>query len=134
MELVVRKAESDEWIAAKEMERISLLNEVVCGLSDFCAEYKIGLRIVETTLPESSAIFIIPLTSVGPVGFEELQKVRESGMQNINLEGPKELAALNVSPNTIALKWNNTNKRECMTGYMIQVKNHGDLNQLGILL
>ena len=77
MELVVKKAESDEWIVAKQMERISLLNEVVCGLSDFCAEYKIGLRIVETTLPESSVPFVIPLTSVGPVGFEELQKEYE---------------------------------------------------------
>ena len=143
MELVFRKegkTAQDDWTKTKQIKPSkrdepfsSLLDEVICGLSDFCAVYEIGLRIVETTLPASPTTdVVIPLTSIGPVGSTDLERAQTMGITNVNMEGPNDLELLYAKPNSIALQWNNKKENNCISGYMIKVKNHNELDKLGI--
>ena len=142
LELVFREKgieHENGWKTAKEIatpkrhEDFSFqLDEVVCGFSNFCAVYEIGLRIIETALSDEEAIdnYVVPLTSVGPVDFTNNEVKDAVELQKMDLEGPTSLKLLHAKPNNIAIKWDADNNN-CFSGYYIQVKNHEELDQLG---
>ena len=142
LELVFREkgiVHENGWKTAKEIatpkrhEDFSFqLDEVVCGFSNFCAVYEIGLRIIETALSDEEAIdnYVVPLTSVGPVDFTNNEVKDAVELQKMDLAGPTSLKLLHAKPNNIAIKWDADNNN-CFSGYYIQVKNHEELDQLG---
>ena len=144
MELVFRKegkVEEEGWTVAKEIlslerndEDYFLLDEVICDLSDYCAIYEFGLRIVETTLSDATSLeLVVPLTSVGPVDFTDIKLTEAMKPENLRLDGPDDLMLLYAKHNRIALQWNK-NDNDCISGYLIHVKNHEELNKLGAWL
>ena len=142
LELVFREkgiVHENDWKTAKEIatpkrhEDFSFqLDEVVCGFSNFCAVYEIGLRIIETALSDEEAIdnYVVPLTSVGPVDFTNNEVKDAVDLQKMDLEGPTSLKLLYAKPNSIAIQWEEDNNN-CFSGHYIQVKNHEELDQLG---
>jgi hypothetical protein len=145
MEIVLRKQTQSKvlnpWKVEKRIENSQIMEhssavveEVVCGLSDFCAVYEIGLRIVETSLSAAStANLIIPLVTVGPVDFKNQELTEAINLDDLKLDEPSDLALVYSKPNSISLQWNK-NDTNCFSGYTIVVKGHSTLNMLGIML
>ena len=142
MEIVLRKAaqaSKAEWIVKNQIEISSKennaksfqLHETVCGLSDFCSGYEIGLRVKETTKPDlTQTDIVVPLTSIGPLDFANSDLVDSISNQDLQLEGPNGLELLYSQPNSIALQWDK-NDKSCFSGYAIQLKNNDQQQILG---
>ena len=133
-EIVIRKAsesEEKEWMVKNQIETALdtehdsnlFLDEIICGLSDYCSAYEIGLRVKETTKPDlTDTDLVVPLTSIGPIDFDNLDLAKAVNIQDLKLEGPNGLELLYAEPKSIALQWKEDDER-CFSGYVIHLKN-----------
>ena len=142
MEIVLRKAaqaSKAEWIVKNQIEisseehntKFFQLDETVCGLSDFCSGYELGLRVKETTKPDlTHTDLVIPLTLIGPLDLTNSDLVDSISIEELQLEGPNGLELLYSQPDSIALQWDK-NDKSCFSGYAIQLKNKDQKQILG---
>ena len=134
MEIILRKSgknEETDWAVKNQIETTSdsknvqgfQLNEIVCGLLDFCSAYDIALRVKETTKTDlTDTNLLVPLTSVGPIDLQNSDFKEAISTKNFKLEGPNGLELLYTQPTSIALQWKKSDK-ECFSGYIIKLEN-----------
>ena len=134
MEIILRKSgqkEDTDWIVQNYIETTSdskndeafQLNEIVCGLLDFCSAYDIALRVKETTKTDlTDTNLVVPLSSVGPIDLQNSDFKEAISAKDLRLEGPTGLVLLYAQPTSIALQWKNSDE-ECFSGYVIKLEN-----------